>query len=43
MEVQGRNIVTYSVLKVVKTFLIEQIKPFQLGGKVMDYVFNEYP
>lgn len=32
MEVWSRNIVTYYVLKVVKTFLIDQIKKTKLNG-----------
>lgn len=42
MEVWSRKTITYSILKVIKTLLIDQIMPIQLNGKVVSCVFNGY-
>lgn len=43
MEVWSRKHVHYSILKVIKSYLIDQIKLNELDGKVMNCVFNVYP
>lgn len=43
MKVWKRKTITYSILKVIKTFFIDHIYPIQLDRKVVDCVFNDYP
>lgn len=42
-KVWNRKIVTYSILEVIKTLFINQIKPIQLDGEVVYCVLNGYP
>lgn len=42
MVVFSKKSKNYFYSKVAKTFLIDQIKPNQFDGKVVDCVFNEY-
>lgn len=43
MEILSRENAHYFVLKILKPFLIAQIKLIQLDDKVVNYIFNYYP